>query len=255
MASDGIKNCASSQAIPSGAIRYTGPSGAGPGSEWVMLSAPDKPVVAQIGAVPKSIFGDPVPSDIFAPSTGLGTKCTLNESGKADLGLQLGVNVSTLPVSGEARTDLSNAKVLSVTVDGFEWETLQLLNFNQRLAALPQGSPYRGGGKYPVEVALSMLKVKGYVAALDVTKVSGVDLTGKYNGLLPANLTGSLSAGVTAKYDGKGHLELSVPGDAYVAGVFWSLNPEKGIVESGAAKAEPAAFVWNPQSMQIEGKR
>lgn len=235
--SQAIKNCAANDTIPGAAIRYTGPTGVGPGTEWAVLRRTTEDgktlVVTQIGATPETIFGNPPPKDIFAPEpTAAG--CSMSSTSKTNLGLTFGLSGATLPVSGALKTDLAKAKILSVSVEGFAWHSLQLLNFNDRLLKLPAGSPFKGGGPIPIEVALSMLKVKNYVATLDVTDVKGVDLKAKYNGPLPKELTGDLSAGVTASYDGKGHLELKVPGETYVAGVFWPLNAATSMVQSGA---------------------
>src|SRR5947207_7246693 len=83
---EAIKQCASSDAIGADAIRYTGPTGAGPGSYWVQLNGTSSMFV--IGAVPSDIFGD-VPQNIFAPPSG-DSACAFSSTTKSDVKLNLG---------------------------------------------------------------------------------------------------------------------------------------------------------------------
>ena len=256
-ASQAIKECAATDALPMSAIVYVGPTGAGPGSEWVRLKGGFmKPDVVSIGALPSDIFGNPVPERIFLPNAG-SSSCTLNGSGKVDLGATFGADIKTLPISASVKGELSKGKVLTLTADGFEFKWVKFIVYNEELAKLPISSPYRGGGSQPnLMAAIGMLQVKNYVVTLDVSQVTGVDFSAKYSGALPKALTGDLNATVTAKYDGKNKLELRIPTETYVAAVLRPVNPATGMVETATAgTGATTKFEWNAAAAEIEGKR
>jgi hypothetical protein len=247
-AAQAIKGCAGSDVLPSTAIMYTGPTGAGPGSFWVAMNGNQTEFV--IGAIPADIFGSPVPQNIYAPPSTDGA-CAFSSSATTEVKLNLGADLKTLPLSASAETDLKDATVIDVTADGFQWESVKYLVYNAQLSSSQSARAYF---KPNVWVAIGMLKVRNYVANLDVSKVQNVDLSAKYNGPLGGAMTGNLSGGVTASYNGSGKLKLTIPGETYVAGVFRPLNPASGQVESSHV-ASTSPVNWNPTPVQIMSDR
>jgi hypothetical protein len=243
-----LKQCAVSDVLPADLIVYTGPTGAGPGSYWVSLNGTNTQLT--IGAEPTDIFGPNVPANIFG-SKGQASSCDFSSSSTTEVKLNVGADLTTLPLSASAEADLKDATVLSVTADGFQWEPIKYLVFNQEIAK----SPYvKALLRKDLWVSIGMLKIRNYVANLDVSKVRNVDLSAKYNGKLSGSVAGNLSAGVTGSYDGKATLKLTIPGETYVAGVFRQVDPTTGGAESAHVTAPPP-ITWSAQTVQIVGDR
>lgn len=248
-AAQAIKQCAASDAAPASAIRYTGPTGAGPGSYWVQTTGAGSVFV--IGALPEDIFGKPVPENIFAPAPNAGV-CAYSSNKSIDLKANIGADLRALPLSAKAQAELKDAQIVSVAADAFQWNSIKYLVYNEEIIKSERAKAYRGPN---IWVAVGMLRVKNYVATLDVSNVRNIDLSGKYNGPLGEAVTGNLSAGVTSSYDGASKLKLTVPGETYVAGLFRPANAVSGEVESAHSDGSTPPMDWTLVPIEIQGPR
>jgi len=244
-----LKACASSETTPESVILYTGPVGVGPGSRWIRF----KSGLVQIAADVSDIFPPPVPKDIYAPLP-TSTGCTFDSSTKISLSSDLGVNVSNLPVSADLKAKLGKSAKVTVAAEGFEWESVKFDVYNHYLSLLPDSSSYKRPGPNRL-TALSMLKVKGYTATVDLASTTSLGLTANYKGPLPSNLLGDASGDVSADIDSEGKLEIKVPGETYIMGVFRPINAATGQTESATVQAAPATNELTIQGVEVKGSR
>ena len=248
-AANRLKNCASTDLVPASQILYTGPVGVGPGSRWVKF----REGLVTIAADVSDIFSPPVPPSIYAPHPAL-SSCTLTTSGKISLDANLGVDVSSLPVSAALKAKIGRETKVSVSAEGFEWDSIKFDVYNNLIASLPESSPYKHPGPNRL-TAVSMLKVKGYTATVDISSPKTLGLDASYKGPLPSNLTGDAKANISATIDSSGKLDIKVPGETFIMGIFRPVNGATGQTESAHMKTAETPAVWKVAPASVRGSR
>lgn len=246
-----LKNCAATDLTAEDIIRYTGPVGSGPGSRWVVFNNTSTAIAADI----TDLLGNPVPPEVFAKPPGVAGQCDIGNTTTTSIGGELSLSIATLPVSGDLKARLANVKVSSVTVNGYQWESIKFDVYNNLISKIPEGSPYRvpGAGR---QTAIAMLKVKGYTATLDTTSSQSAELNAKYSGELPKALTGDLGGGVKASVDNKGKFQITIPGETYIAGIFRPVNAGTGEAQSAKnQKMEVGNVSDNPEVVVMDVER
>jgi len=243
-----IKKCAESEIVKSSVIIYTGPVGAKEGSRWVKLSDELMVVAAEVD----DIFPPKAPDNIFA-TTPDASNCSFNQTTKVDLGGELGVSVKTLPVSATLKGKIGDSSKITATVDGFQWRWVKFDTYNEKIKALKADSTYRnpGMGRY---TSLGMLKVNGYTALVEFTNNTDLGVGVGYTGPLPASLAGEVNAGVTASITKEGKLELKIPGESYVAGVFRPVKAD-GTTESSTINEATEKIDWNVRIVDVKNRK
>lgn len=244
-----IKECASSDLVKSGQIIYTGPVGSGPGSRWIVLNEGPTVIAADV----KDIFSRDMPEILAAPPT-TGTNCNLSTTKKVDLGVDLGVSVSTLPVSADLKSKIKTSASVQSTIDGFEWHSIKVDVYNNLISALPDASPYKRPGPGRM-TAVAMLRVKGYTATIDVGTNTDLGLGVGYVGPLPASVSGDVKGKVSAAVTTTGKLVITIPGEVYIAGIFRPVNGGSGRTESASEVIANEEGKWTVRAADVKDRR
>jgi hypothetical protein len=247
-AANTIKACASSDLVKTSQILYTGPVGSGPGARWIVY--PNGPSI--IAADAKDIFGKEIPEAI-ADRPASGANCNLNNTKKIDFGLDLGVSISTLPVSADLKSKIGNTANVTSTIDGFEWQSIKVDVYNKMISDLPDSSPYKRPGPGRM-TAVAMLRVKGYTATVDVSSQTDLGLGVGYKGPLPSSLVGDVQGKVQAAVTTTGKLVISVPGEVYIAGIFRPIDGGTGKTES-SKESTPTENEWKIRPVEVNARR
>jgi hypothetical protein len=137
-------------------------------------------------------------------------------SGKASAGLV----TSITPASGEVAAEFGRARKVTVNADALAWDTLKEGPFEQYVRGLPDTNPIKQElGTNTRLVSVRALRVQGFSAELEFTATEAASLKAKYQGALPAQLTGELNAGLQGQWKNETTLKITAQ-DFYIAGEF-----------------------------------
>ena len=212
-----INSCADDD-LRSKSVLYFGPSNQiGPGSIWARLGGDG-------GYQPQWRTSDIGLDPSKSVQLGQLFQCDLKNNSKLSASVSLAVLSDAAKASGEVRSDFERAKNINVSVVGAAWDNVVLGPFTQQLNSLPDGAVKQDVFGNNRLFLLRALRLKGYKATLDFESSIKPALKAKYDGrLLGSESVGSVGAELSAKWTSDDKLELSAPGEIYVAGQFGEL--------------------------------
>ena len=205
-----ILQCAGNEQIAKQQIHYMGASNQiGPGSIW------------QRNAENGLDFYYPFATIIPSASTrdGIlekGEDVGCSGSNKSGWNIKLGLPFASavVPVSGNLQVQLSHAKNITISIDGYAIDTIALGNWSDAIAALPQDShPVRAlDGRY---LAKSGIRVKGMKTTFQFDHDLSVDVQAKFQN---ADIVLGSGTGATlhAELSGSRQITISAPGTSYI---------------------------------------
>jgi hypothetical protein len=207
---DVVKKCANTD-LTGDRILYFGPSNnVGPASIWREVEGGGfrlRWTTAEMPGVERAALLKGIEASCA------GTR-TINFSGEATAGLV----TSIAPVSGDLSADFSRARTVSVSTTSIAWDTLKEGPFELYVHDLDDSNPIKLELKTNSRlVEIRALRVRGFTAELKFNGSDAASLKAKYQGGLPAGVTGDLNAGVQAKWTEATTLKISAP-DFYIAG-------------------------------------
>jgi hypothetical protein len=189
-----LKNCAKSQEIGSQMLFFGVSNQLGPGSVWRFEA--DKSI--RLSFRLSDAFNIPDVQQRLVALNGVST-CSGNSNTTWDLKLGLPFSTGVTPITLDVSAELSRAKKVEVSIEGFAIDNLVEVPWLEAFKNLPQDSAYR-----------KELTLADRVVADNVLKVSGLKTTFTFGS--------KLSADVKAKYTGK-NFKLGDDGATLSAGV------------------------------------
>jgi hypothetical protein len=189
-----LKNCAKSQQIGSQVLFFGISNQLGPGSVWRFET--DKSIRLRFRL--SDAFSSPDVQQRLVALNGVST-CSGNSNTKWDLKLGLPFSTGVTPIALDVSAELSRAKKIEVSIEGFAIDNLVEVPWLEAFTNLPQDSTYR-----------KELTLPGRVVAGNVVKVIGLKTTFTFGS--------KLSAEVKAKYKGK-NFKLGDDGATLSAGI------------------------------------
>lgn len=230
---DIVKKCAKSD-LNGSKVLYFGPSNnVGPGSIWRVPEGGGYRLRWTLGDMPGSEVALLPGNEVSCAGV-----AKTDFSGKASAGLL----TSVTPASGEAAVEFGRARKITANADSLSWDILKEGPFEQYVRELPATSSIKQElGTNTRLVAVRALRVKGFSAELEFSASQAASLKAKYQGQLPAQLTGELNLGLEGTWVNETTLKIAAK-DFYIAG------------ELGKYEAAGFAAADNPVSDAVDIK-
>ena len=205
-----ILQCAGNEQIAKQQIHYMGASNQiGPGSIW------------QRNADNGLDFYYPFATILPSASTrdgiiekGEDVGCTGSNKSGWNLKLGLPFASAVVPISGDLQVQLSHAKNITISIDGYAIDTIALGNWSDAIAALPPDSHHVRAldGRY---LAKSGIRVRGMKTTFQFDHDLSVDVQAKFQN---ADIVLGSGTGATlhAELSGSRQITISAPGTSYI---------------------------------------
>lgn len=246
-----ILQCAANEQIAKQQIHYLGASNTiGPGSIWRLNTEKGLDFFYPFATiVPSASTRDAILQK--------GEDVGCSGSSKSGWNLKLGLPFASpvVPVSGSLQAQLSHAKSVTVSIDGYAMDTLALGNWSDAIAALPQDSHHvrELDGKY---LAKSGIRVKGLKTTFQFDHDLSADVQAKFQN---ADIVLGSGTGATlhAELTGSRQVTISAPGTSYILIDLGRITNGAGGAEADAALSsdegatQPAAHTLSVQNSDV----
>lgn len=203
---DVLQKCATSDIVKKNLL-YVGPTNnMGVGSVWRKAAGNWRPQVE---------FNNTVAPDTVRATlvnSGTITKCSGTSAKTSSINPTLVLQSVLAPIGLDIGLDLKKARTVTVSVDGYTWDTLLEGTFVSAMPSLSQ--TYREAVRQNYVVG-RVLRVSGISAELGFDNATQASLQTKYSGGITA------TAGLKGAWTNKGTLKVTAPDTAFVVVEMW----------------------------------